>query len=231
MAFKDGDFLEIEYTASTTSDGAVIASTDEQKAKSAGIYSKENYYGPVLVILGTNSVIKGLDAALHSMGLNEQKKFDFKAGEAFGERNEDLVRVMPITEFRKNEIDPKPGMQINIDNTPVLVKSVNSGRVVVDANHPFAGKDVTYEVKVVKQLTSDNEKIDSLGKTYGAKPSKVEVKDKKALISYNNGVSKNADYFIGRANMLASTFANIKDIDKILVEEEYERPKEEPAKK
>ena len=226
MTFKDGDFLEIEYSMWDASEGRLIATTDEQKAKSGSVYDDEAHYGPALVVLGSNSVIKGLDKALHSMAVNEQKKFTLKPDEAFGIRDEELVRVMPMSEFRKHEINPYPGMRVNIDNVQAIVKSVNSGRVVVDANPPYASREVTYEVKVVSELASDKDRISALGRSYGVSPTKVEINEKTATISFGADVNKNADYFVGKASMCAAIFSYLKGIDKVKIDEEYDRPKE-----
>ncbi len=226
MAFKDGDFLEVEYNAWTTSNNGLISTTDEKKAKDGNIYDKNLRYGPVLIVLGSNGIIKGLDAGLHSMSINETKKMTFKPEEAFGERVPDLVRVMPIAEFRKRDIDPYPGLQVNLDNTTAIVKSVNSGRVTIDMNHPYAGQEITYEIKVVKQLTAGDEKIKALGRTYNVDPTEVNVKEKVVNVKFDANVKKNADYFVGKANMIASAFTYFKEIEKVEINEEYTRPKE-----
>jgi peptidylprolyl isomerase len=226
MAFKDGDFLEIEYTVWDAAVNAVISSTDAKKAKEANIFDEKMQYGPVLVILGSRGVIKGLDRELRSLKEGESKKMTFKPEEAFGERNEELVRVMPMSEFRQRDIDPYPGMRVDLDNVTAIVKSVSSGRVVVDANHPYAGKEIIYDVKVVRQLNTDKEKIEALSRSYGVKPTQVTTAVDKLEIFYNNDVSKNADYFIGRANLIASVFANFKSIKVVDVKEEYLRPEE-----
>jgi FKBP-type peptidyl-prolyl cis-trans isomerase 2 len=231
MAFKDGDFVEIEYTVWDTANNNVISTTSAERAKKAEIFNDKMQYGPVLVILGSAGVIKGLNRELKNLEVGDEKKFNLKPEEAFGNRSEDLVRVMPLSEFKSRDVNPYPGLQINLDNVTAIVKSVNSGRVVVDANHPYAGKDVTYEVKVVKHLTSDSEKVDSLSKSYGVKPTQVTAAPDRLEIFYDNGVSKNADYFIGRANLIASVFAHIKDIRTVNVKEEYLRPEENKEKK
>jgi len=226
MSFKDGDFLEVEYSAWSGADNSLISTTDEKKARDANIFDKDAHYGPVLVVLGSNSVIKGLDRTLREMAPNELKKFTFKPDEAFGERIPDLVRVMPLAEFRKHDLDPYPGLKVNLDNATAIVKSVNSGRVIVDANHPYAGQDITYEIKIVRHLTSEKDKVKSLGRTYNVEPSGVEVKDKTLQIIFNNEVKKNSDYFIGKANLIASVFSYLKEFEKVDVEEEYTKPKE-----
>jgi peptidylprolyl isomerase len=231
MVFKDGDFLEVEYSAWSGADGKLISTTDEKSAKEANIFDEHLRYGPVLVVLGTNGVVKGLDRSLKTMNLNEQKKFTFKPDEAFGERMPDLVRVMPLSEFRKHDIDPYPGLQVNLDNATAIVKSVNSGRVIVDANHPYAGQEITYEIKIVKHLASEKEKVKALGRTYNVEPSEVETKEKTLEIKFNNDVKKNSDYFVGRANLIASVFSYLKEFEKVNVEEEYIKPTEQELKK
>ncbi len=231
MTFKDGDFVEIEYTVWDTTNNSIISTTSAEKAKKAEIFNERLQYGPVLVILGSAGVIKGLDRELRNLKVGDEKKFDLKPDEAFGNRSEELVRVMPLSDFRSRDMDPYPGMQVNLDNVTAIVKSVNSGRVVVDANHPYAGKDVTYEVKVIRHLASDNEKVESLSKSYGVKPTQVTTVADKLDIFYNNEVSKNADYFIGRANLIASVFAHMKSIRAVNVKEEYLRPEEKKEEK
>ncbi len=231
MAFKDGDFVEIEYTVWDAANSSIISTTSADKAKKAYVFNERLQYGPVLVILGSAGVIKGLDRELRNLKVGDEKKFNLKPEEAFGNRSEDLVRVMPLSEFRARDMNPYPGMQVNLDNVTAIVKSVNSGRVVVDANHPYAGKDVTYEVKVIRHLANDNEKVESLSKSYGVKPTQVTAATDKVDIFYNNEVSKNADYFIGRANLIASVFAHMKNIKAVNVKEEYLRPEEKKEDK
>ncbi len=231
MAFKDGDFLEIDYSAYDASSKELIATTMEKVARDSNTYNKDAQYGPTLVVLGSNGIIKGLDRELRSMTINESRKFTFKPEDAFGERQEDLVRVMPLSEFKQREINPVPGMPVDIDNVRAIVKSVNSGRVVVDANHPYAGREIIYDVKIVKNPTTTNDKIDALGRTYGVRPSSVSEKGKGVELIYDPKVKKNADYFIGKANLIASVFSFMKSIDDVEVKEMYEREKIENQQK
>ncbi len=227
MAFNEKDFLEIEYDAWDKENGTLISTTSEQHAKDAGIYNKDARYGPSLVILGTHSIIKGLDRELRGMEMNSSKKFVFAPEDAFGARQEDLVRVMPLSEFRARNINPYPGMHVDLEDANAIVKSVNSGRVVVDLNHDFAGHSIEYEVKVVHRLDKPEEKIASLGRTYAAEPTKVEISGGAAVLEYGSKVSKNIDYFIGRANVIAASFSYIDGISKVQVKEEYEKAMEE----
>src|SRR5271157_1833772 len=221
MSFKDNDFIEIEYSAWNAADNRLFSTTDEKKAKEAEIYDEGTPYGPTLVIIGGGGAIRGLDRELKSMSLGETKKFAFAPEDAFGERHEELVRVMPLSAFRSRDIEPYVGMQVNIDNSSVIVRSISSGRVVVDGNSPYAGKSIVYEVKIVKNLTGDTEKIEALGKAYSVKPTGTTIKGDTAEVSFDGNVRKDADYFVNKARLLSSVFMNLNGIGKVLVHEEY----------
>ena len=228
MAFKDGDFVEVAYSAWSVADNRMLETTDEAQAKGAGIYNDKISYGPVLVIIGSGGIVKGLDNTIKSMEVGSSKKVTLKPADAFGERNQDLVRIMPLSDFRKRDIDPRPGMHIDIDNVDVVVKSVNSGRVVVDANHPYAGIELTYEVTIKRHLTKPEEKISALGKTYRAEPTSSKASGSMVELVYDETVAKNANYFIGKANLVAALFTYFKDSEKVTVTESYKRPSAPP---
>ena len=223
MPFKDGDFLEVDYSAWDAATKELISTTDEKLAKDNELYNKDSAYGPTLVILGSNSVIKGLDRELRGMSLNEMKKFTFTPEDAFGNRHEELVRVMPLSDFRARDMNPYPGMRVEVENMTATVKSVNSGRVVVDANHPYAGREITYEVRIVKNVTEPAQRVEALGKTYNVKPSSVSVKDNEMVLSYDSKTRKNANYFVGKSSLVASILSLMKDIEKVEVVEDYDR--------
>ncbi len=222
MSFKEKDFIEINYTAYDAEKGTVLSTTYKDKAKEGDIYDDHINYGPTLIILGSHAVVPGLEKELMNMNEGESKTFVLEPKDAFGERRKDLIGVMPISQFRENKIDPQPGMQINIDNSVATVVSVGSGRVVVDRNHPDAGKSIKYEVEVIKQLKEDKEKIEGLTKTYNVQPSRIEKEGDKFVLYYDPKFKKNADYFIGKANALSAIFAYVDGISKMNVVEEYE---------
>ena len=221
MAFKDGDFLEIEYSAWNTVDNSLLASTDEKRAKDAGIYNSNVRYGPMLVVLGANAIVKGLERELKGMSIGEEKSFTLRPEDAFGKRREELVRVMPMSEFRTHDINPQPGMRVNIDNVVATVRSVSSGRVVIDANHPDAGKEIKYTTKVVRELIDNIDKAKALANTYDLRPTNTILKDGVLELFFDSNVKKNADYFVNKAGALAAIFTYLKDIKKANVHEEY----------
>jgi len=226
MSFKDGDFLEVEYTVWDASTNALVFSTDVEKAKKANIYDEHNIYGPAVVVIGSGSVIKGMDDALRNMNEHETKKVTIEPKDAFGERREDLVRVVPLSVLRQQNINPYPGLPVDVDGVKMVVKSVNSGRVVLDANHPLADKTLTYEISVVKQLKDVKEQVEALARRYNIKPSLINIGNDTLTISFDNSINKDTNYFVAKASLIAAVFTYIKNIKKVEVKEEYLKPLE-----
>ncbi|RLJ09464.1 MAG: peptidylprolyl isomerase, partial [Candidatus Aenigmatarchaeota archaeon] len=137
---KEGSFVEIDYVGRVEGTNEIFDLTSEEVAKKEGIYNPKQKYGPVLVIIGANMIIPGVEEQLKNMKPGEEKEFVVEPKKAFGERNSKLVKVISLMEFKKEKIDPVPGMFITIDGLQAKVQSVSGGRVRVDFNHPLAGK-------------------------------------------------------------------------------------------
>ena len=78
---------------------------------------------------------------------------------AFGLKYPNLVRVMSVKDFARQQIIPVAGSIVMLDNIAAKIKSVNSGRVVVDFNHPLAGEPVVYSLKVVEVIDAPEKKL------------------------------------------------------------------------
>jgi len=223
MTFNEGDFIEVEYTAWNDVNNIILATTYEDIAKKENMYDEHIKYGKVLVVIGSNAVVKGLEKELKDMEVGSTKKFVLEPKDAFGNRDESLVKVMKLSDLKSHNINPYPGMRLNIDNTLVTIKSVGSGRVVVDSNNPDAGKRIRYEVKVTKFLNDEKDKITALARTYDVPPTSVKIDGSTVEICYDSNVKKDSDYFINKASSLAAIFTYLKDVNKMVVKEEYLR--------
>ncbi len=179
------DFVEIEYTATIEGTSQVFDTTDEKTAKSANIYNKGARYKPVIICIGENQILKGLDESL--IGKNsEERDYEIKLQpeDAFGKKNPKLLQLLSQSSFKKQNITPYPGLQMNIDGILGIVRTVTPGRVIVDFNHPLAGKKITYKVKVIRKVADDKEKIDSL-LSFFVKEFKTEISQGEAVVSAN----------------------------------------------
>ena len=165
MKIKKNDFIELEYTARIKQTNQIFDLTDEKVAKENNIHNPKAKYGPVIICVEQHDLVPGLDHALidkepgsYTINLNPE--------EAFGLRDAKLIKLIPMNNFKKKEIYPYPGLQVNIDNMMGIVRSVSSGRVIVDFNHPLAGKAVIYDIKILRIIENDEEKLQGFSKLH-----------------------------------------------------------------
>jgi FKBP-type peptidyl-prolyl cis-trans isomerase 2 len=172
---KDGNFVTIDYVGRVKDTGEIFDLTKEDLAKKENIHNEKVQYGPVTFILGTNFVIRGLDEALHNMKVGEKKSVEIPPEKAFGERKEELVKLIPESQFKQQNTEPAPGAIVTVNNIRGRIVSVGGGRVKVDFNHPLAGKTLQYEIEVRGMVTDKTEKVKSVVKYFTGKEMKVEV--------------------------------------------------------
>lgn len=173
MAIKNEDLVKVEYTA--YSGDSVIDTTDEKLARESGIFDQKKKYGAVVIKVGANQVLEGVDEALVGMENNTEKEFEIAPEKAFGQRNQSLIKLVPMRQFREAGMRPVPGQVVNIDNTPAVIRSINSGRVIVDFNHPLAGVTLKYKIKVLDSADNLEGKVKLLTEKYSIKTPQVKV--------------------------------------------------------
>jgi peptidylprolyl isomerase len=166
---QKGDFLKIDYVGRIASTGEIFDLTDEAEARKGGIHNPRHSYGPLLVILGSGMTVPGVEKQLLQMKVGEEREFDVSQEEAFGRRNPGLIKIISYHRFVGQKINPVPGIFVNIDGRHARIQSVSGGRVRVDFNSPLAGKDLRYRVRIVKQLTNNQEKAQAMLDHYGLK--------------------------------------------------------------
>jgi len=172
---KEGDFIRIDYIGRISESGEVFDLTKEDVAKKEGIFNPNSKYGAVPVVIGGNFVVKGLENELKKMKVGEKKKITVKPEDAFGERKSEFTKLIPLSEFKKQNMDPYPGMPVTINRLMGRVLSVSGGRVRVDFNHPLAGKALEYEVEIKKRITKTLEKIKAILEFFLKDDKDVEV--------------------------------------------------------
>ncbi len=179
---KSGDWVKINYLGTAKATGEVFDLTSEADAKEHGLYDGKKKYGPVLTIIGGGMVIPGVERELLQMKVGETREFDVGPADALGPRRPELIKVISISKFAAQKITPYPGLVLNIDGRNAKVRSVTGGRVMMDFNHPLAGKELHYRLGIVKQLKDPGEMVESLLEYYGLE-GKVTIAGKKADIS------------------------------------------------
>lgn len=178
---KKGDFIEIEYKGKIKGSDIVFDLTNEEEAKKLKIYNSKVKYGPIIICIGEGQILPGLDKELEGKLVEKDVKIVLTPEQAFGKKNPKLLKVLPIKYFKRDNINPMPGLQVNIDGSIGVVRSNTGGRVVVDFNHPLSGREIEYEVKILKKIDDTEAKIKGyLGLSFGI--NKYLFKDGKLTI-------------------------------------------------
>ena len=117
---------------------------------------------PLEFIMGTGQIISGLEKGLVGMQQGESGDILVKAEDAYGEYNNEAIQALPRDHFEG--IDLREGMTLygqgeNGETVQVTVKSFDDEKVVVDFNHPLAGKDLMFSVKALSARDATDEEI------------------------------------------------------------------------
>lgn len=161
MPFQKGDFILIDYVARVKDTNEVFDTTIESEARKFNIYSSDVIYEPMLVVLGGGWVVNGLEEKLYEMGVGEKKEVEVSPEKGFGVRDPSKVRLVPLRMF-KGESNLQPGARVRFRDALATVRSISSGRVQLDFNHPLAGKTIIYEVEVKSEVKDSIGRIKAL---------------------------------------------------------------------
>jgi FKBP-type peptidyl-prolyl cis-trans isomerase 2 len=180
---KSGDFVYIDYVARIKDTGEIFDVTNEDVAKKEGVFNEKIKYGPVPVIVDAGFVIVGLNESVKEMNVGEKKKVVINPERAFGERSEEVVKLIPEARFREQGIDLVPSSYVMINNLRGKIVSIDGGRVKVDFNHPLAGKALEYEIEIVQEIKENSDKIGAVVYYFtGVRKEKLEVQLKENVV-------------------------------------------------
>jgi peptidylprolyl isomerase len=135
---ENGLFISVDYTG-TLDNGEVFDSSEGRS--------------PLEVEMGKGQLIKGFEAALVDMALNEKKTFTLTPEEAYGPRDEKRMHRFARADVPP-EMDPQVGQAIALTTpdgrqVPARIADVDDDQVTVDLNHPLAGQALTFDIEVV----------------------------------------------------------------------------------
>ena len=160
--------IEEDHTSQSKVENAIQSGEDETIIAKKGHKIKVQYVGrladgtifdqksaddPLEFILGEGQIIPGFNDAVTGMRLNEEKTVTIKARDAYGRRQESLVREFPRSSIPP-DIDAKIGQNIQIQDDkgriiPGKIVSMSPANVTIDFNHPLANKDLIFDIKLV----------------------------------------------------------------------------------
>jgi FKBP-type peptidyl-prolyl cis-trans isomerase 2 len=164
MAIEKGDTVTLDFEG-RLEDGTVFDSTDHK-----------DHHHPMTFIAGVGQVIKGFDEAVMGMEKGDEKEVTIKSEDAYGPYREELKKEIPKDAI-KTDKEMEKGMVLLVKSPeghqiPVTIVDVSEKNIMVDLNHPLAGKNLIFKIKIVKYNKTSEEKADM-------KPESVETKKKK----------------------------------------------------
>lgn len=135
---KTGDTVSIHYTG-TLSDGSTFDSSEGRE--------------PLEFTIGSGQIIPGLDAALPGMTVGDKKTVEVPADEAYGQPDPNARQAVPRADI-PDDIPLEIGTRLQVQTPqgqvmPVTVVEATEEQVILDANHPLAGQDLTFAIELI----------------------------------------------------------------------------------
>ena len=136
---KEGDNVKVHY---------------EGKLSSGETFDSSQGRDPLEFTVGSGQVIKGFEEGVKGMQVGDKKTVQIGVNDAYGEKDENAVFEFPKTGFPA-DVQPEVGMQLMMNNGagqsfPVTIAEVKEDSVILDANHPLAGEDLTFDIEMVE---------------------------------------------------------------------------------
>ena len=136
---KQGDTVKVHYTGKLD-DGTVFDSSIDRE--------------PLEFTIGSGSIIPGFEQAVIGMIPGESKTAVIPTDNAYGPYQEAMVLTIDRQQMPL-EIEPEVGQQLQLqhptgDVIPVIITEISQGTVTLDANHPLAGEDLTFDIQLME---------------------------------------------------------------------------------
>ena len=140
---KTGDTIKIHYHG-RLNNGETFDSSENRE--------------PLEFEVGSGMVIPGFDKGVIGMNVGEKKTVNIPVDEAYGPKNEEMIIDFPKDRFPADMV-AEVGMPLTMSdgsgqNFRVIIKEVKETSVVLDANHPLAGEDLTFDLELVEIVGS-----------------------------------------------------------------------------
>lgn len=135
---EDGSVVQVHYTG-TLNDGTIFDTSVGRE--------------PLEFTLGEGQMIPGFEEAVLGMKIEESKTVTISANDAYGPHRSDLILVINREDLPTG-LNPEVGQQLQMTRADggtsiVTVTDISDTTITVDANHPLAGKDLTFEIELV----------------------------------------------------------------------------------
>ena len=134
---KEKNVVELHYTGKFKDGGEVFDSSVERE--------------PLKIEVGNGSLIKGFESSLLGKKQGEKYSVEIKPEEAYGDLREDLIVEVPKDKM-PGPVEVGQTLSANAENggsAQVIVKEVKDDSIIIDGNHPLAGKDLLFDIEII----------------------------------------------------------------------------------
>ena len=147
MEIKPNSVVSFHYTAKDKETGEIYDSSFQRGE-------------PIKVLIGANQIIPGLEKRLIGLQKGQEAVIEVPAEEAYGQRNPELIQSLPREYFEGIELQKGLPLQMRTPEGQVIylvVVDFDESGVTVDMNHPLAGRDLVFEIKIedVREATPE----------------------------------------------------------------------------
>jgi len=179
VKIKKGDSVQLTFVGRIKEGNQIFDLNDKEVAKENNMDPEQ--CEPAIITVGEGDVVKGLDENLEGKETGRKYRIEIAPEKGFGKKDASLYKLVSASKFKTQGVKPYPGMQVNVEGKLGIVKTVSGGRIMVDLNHPLAGRDVVYEYKIDKVVDNDQTIIENFSKMYLGN-AKVQIKEDTATI-------------------------------------------------
>jgi FKBP-type peptidyl-prolyl cis-trans isomerase SlyD len=223
MAINEGDIIRLNYTGRV--EGEIFDTTIEADAEAAGIKNPQKDYEAIVVRVGSNHVIPGLDEALVGKEIGQQYEVEVSQEKGFGPHDMKLVESVNTNQFREK---PKFGMRIQSGDREGVVVNVIGKKAVVDFNHPFAGKTLDYTFTIEGMVETVEEKAQGFIKLFSGRKMDLSFAEGTLTLNLPAGINYDKRWVMARGIVVHQIFEYIPEVKDIVFVETFKRP-EMPA--
>lgn len=130
-------------------DGSIVDTTKER--------------APATFTVGDGNLLPGFEQSVFGLKAGDKRSIVLEAENAFGPRNPDNIQNMRRGVFSR-DMTLEPGVVVSFADKskaelPGVIQSVTEDQVVVDFNHPLAGKDLTFQVEIINIVDADSQTV------------------------------------------------------------------------
>ncbi len=156
---KKGDRVSIHFTG-CLQDGTIFDSTHEMEPLEGDSCGNEEHSiepGPVELLIGDNEFFTQIEDGIIGMKVGDKKSVAIPADDAFGEHDDENIFSLTLDQIPE-DFKPVVGEELeltsdeNDESEVVTVISISDTEITFDANHPFTGQDLTYEIELLEIL-------------------------------------------------------------------------------